>query len=480
MLLSEFIPILSPSEVIGLHDVPVIDVNCRPEESNKLTLYGVIDEYLHSSQLTTGRTLLAGIIHQPAAIIAETAEPGLKLPQLIVPDARRAVALAARHLHGHPAQLLTTIGITGTKGKTTTVNLVAQLLTFMKYSCASLGTLGLRLPKQEPIEIGYTTPLATDLYRLLRRTAESGVRAIALEISSHAIALDRTYGLEPNVVVLTNVGRDHLDFHGTVAAYLAVKKRLFQENSCWAVVNGDDELGAEIVASGRPQTISYGFSPHADLAVENIALGINETVLCLRYLGETTTVSCPLIGRFNSENLLAALGTCLALGFPLADLVKHVSMLQAVPGRLEFIPISNNRLGVVDFAHTAESLEQVLTTLRKLTSGHIITVFGCGGDRDQGKRPLMGAVAARLSDLCVVTSDNPRGEHPLRIIDDILVGMPPHGVYVEADRRKAIALAATLAKPGDVILLAGKGHERQQIFSDHIDTFDDKQELERL
>lgn len=480
MMISEFIPILSPSEVIGFRDVPVIDVNCRPKESNNLTLYGVIDEYLTSSQWTKGRTLLAKIVNQPAAIISETAETGFTLPQLIVPDARRAVALAASHLHGHPEKLLTTIGITGTKGKTTTVNLVAQLLTFMGYSCASLGTLGLRLPKQEPIEVGYTTPLATDLYRLLRQTAESVVRAIAMEISSHAIALDRTYGLEPNVVVLTNVGRDHLDFHGTVAAYRAVKKRLFQENSGWAVVNCDDELGAEIVASGRPKTMSYGFSPHADLAIENITLGFNGAVLTLRYLGETTTVSCPLIGQFNSENFLAALGTCLVLGFPLADLVKHVSMLQAVPGRLEFVPISNNRLGVVDFAHTAESLEQVLTTLRTLTSGRVITVFGCGGDRDRGKRPLMGAVAARLSDLCVVTSDNPRSESPLRIIEDILVGMPTHGVYVEADRRKAIALAVTLAKPGDLILLAGKGHERQQIFSDHIDTFNDREELERL
>lgn len=478
--LSEFIPILMPSEVIGFRDISVLDVVCRPEESHEQSLYGVINEYLRYSCWIEGLDFLPSVSTMPAAIITEAVVPELALPQIIVPDARRAVALAARHLHGYPEKRLKTIGVTGTKGKTTTVNLVSQWLSFLGCPCASLGTLGLRRPGLETVEVGYTTPLATDLYRILRHTGDAGVAAIAMEISSHAIALDRTYGLEPDVVVLTNVGRDHLDFHGDEFTYRETKKRLFQETNSWAVINRDDKLGAEIAASLRPKTLSYGFSDKADIVIVQISPAARGSELILRYSGVTVTIFCPLLGRFNAENFLAALGTCLVLGFSMKDLVDHAPGLSAVPGRLEFVQLSKNRLGVVDFAHTAESLEQVLITLRALTAGRIITVFGCGGDRDRGKRPLMGAVVSRLSDLSVVTSDNPRSENPLSIIDDILVGMPTTDVHVEVDRHKAIALADSLAQPGDMILLAGKGHERTQIFADHIEIFSDREELECL
>jgi UDP-N-acetylmuramoyl-L-alanyl-D-glutamate--2,6-diaminopimelate ligase len=317
---------------------------------------------------------------------------------------------------------------------------------------------------------------------MLSDLRRAGVNTLAMEVSSHALTLERVAGLAFDVAVFTNLSRDHLDFHGTMENYRAVKVSLFSglPPSAVAVVNGDDAVGREIMACSQTSVLDYGITAKASLQAVEIAYSLRGTTLKIDYGGQTITIHTPLRGGFNVYNTLAALGGCLVVGQPLARLAAAAEALHGIPGRMERVPLSARRIGVVDYAHTPDSLEKALQTLRALSPKRIITVFGCGGNRDKGKRPLMGAVAARHSDLCVVTSDNPRREDPMEIIDEILTGMPCRGVVVEPDRRTAIRQAYALSRPGDVILVAGKGHETYQIVGDERLPFSDTEELRCL
>jgi UDP-N-acetylmuramoyl-L-alanyl-D-glutamate--2,6-diaminopimelate ligase len=423
--------------VLGFRETAISGVCCRPEESAPDRLYAIIDEYLEYSKWCQGMDLVPHIAQPPAAVI--TAEPIARwdIPQLICAEPRKALALAARYFFGTPDRSLRVVGVTGTKGKTTTACLIAQWLTALGEPCASLGTLGLGLPDGVTLSAGYTTPLSPDLYRFQRVACDAGARALAMEVSSHGIALDRAYGLDIAVRVLTNVGRDHLDFHGTEAAYRSTKRQFFADGQSIAVVNCDDSIGAEIAKVRPGRILTYGTSDGANLRIANLTRARGGMSLEMRYLGQSFAFECPLIGRFNALNVAAAMAVGLAFGFSPERLVSVAGHLNSIPGRMEFVPLPDDRMGVVDFAHTAESLREVLETLREGATGRVITVFGCGGDRDTGKRPLMGAVAAKFSDVCVVTSDNPRSEPPMQIINQILAGMPREGVHVEVDRHLA-------------------------------------------
>ncbi len=480
--LSEFIQLLAPVQVLNGAERDIAGIACQPEAVCPGCLYGVIDEFLEYGHWIEGARLLdATLLNNVNALLTERPLP-YALPQLVVMDARKALARAARFFYDRPDLELAIIGVTGTNGKTTVTHLIEQWLSACGRSTAALGTLGLYQGGRCRQDTVYTTPLAPTVFALLRQLQSAGVQVLAMEVSSHALKLDRVFGLDVDVAVFTNLSRDHLDFHGTMEDYQAAKLSLFTglKAAATAVVNADDAFGQEIIRQTTAPVLSYGFSESASLQAVAVDDSLQGARLEIRYGSRTIPFDSALVGRFNVYNLLAALGACLALGVPLEVLAASGAVLHGVPGRLERVALPGDRVGIVDYSHTPDALEKILQTLRALKPGRIITVFGCGGNRDKGKRPLMGAVAARASELCVVTSDNPRREDPLAIIADILAGMPAQGVLVEPDRRAAIRRAFALSQPGDVILLAGKGHEPYQIVGDRKLPFSDREELQCL
>ncbi|QTA90376.1 UDP-N-acetylmuramoyl-L-alanyl-D-glutamate--2,6-diaminopimelate ligase [Desulfonema magnum] len=493
--LSEFVSLLSPREVIRFQDVPVSGVACCPEELRNGALYCVIDEFLEYGHWVEGLNLLTSFRSEDAsdplseilperggALVLERPIPDITLPQIIVPDARKAMAYAAKYFFDTPDKDINIIGVTGTNGKTTTTHLINQMLTACGEPSAALGTLGLYTGHKKYADTVYTTSLSPTLFGTLGELRDMDISTLSMEISSHALKLDRVSGLDTDVAVFTNLSRDHLDFHGTMADYRAAKMSLFTglKSDATAVINSDDEMGKEMMSLCPCPVIDYGCTPGASLRADQILCSSRGTNFRVSYQDTTLDISTPLVGNFNVYNVLAAMAACLALGADTEQIRTACHTLNGVSGRVETVTLPGNRVGIVDYAHTPDSLEKILQTLRATGSERIITVFGCGGDRDRGKRPLMGKIASDLSDLCVVTSDNPRREDPDAIIDDILTGMPEHGVIVEPDRRKAIGKAFSMSRTGDVILVAGKGHEPYQIIGDKTFPFDDREELRCL
>ncbi|MGH2926121.1 MAG: UDP-N-acetylmuramoyl-L-alanyl-D-glutamate--2,6-diaminopimelate ligase [Solirubrobacterales bacterium] len=396
----------------------------------------------------------------------------LPVAQARVTDARAAMAGAAVRFWGDPTARLEVAGITGTNGKTTTAFLVRHVLEAEGIPTGLLGTVK-RVVGGVDEEVERTTPEAIDLQETFHRMLESGDRACAMEVSSHATSLGRTAGIHFAVAVFTNLTQDHLDFHGDMEAYFEAKRSLFVapgETVEAAIVNVDDPYGArlaaEIGATGKTKLITFsaGGSDAADLRALDVGFdAAGSRFRCLGSEGEVE-IRTPLPGHFNVENTLAAIGACGALGVSLGAAATALAGAERVPGRFEPVDLGQPFAVLVDYAHTPDSLDNVLRSARKLTPGRLIAVFGCGGDRDRDKRPLMGEIGARLSDVCVITSDNPRSEPPDAIIDEILAGIgeTATGVRVEADRRAAIALALDEAEPGDTVVIAGKGHEQGQ------------------
>ena len=482
--LSEFISLLSPKGVLHFEDTAIHGIVCRPEDLREKSLYCVMDEFLQYGHWVQGADLLKSLKSEKiAALLLEQPVSDISLPQLMVADARKATALAAKYFFDSPDNDMKIIGITGTNGKTTTAHLINRLLNACGMPAAALGTLGLYAGYEKCAEAVYTTPLSPMLFETLHELRNDGIAALAMEISSHALKLDRTFGLDVDVAVFTNLTRDHLDFHETMTDYRASKLKLFTglKSEATAVINADDPAGKEFIPLCPCRVISYGCGTEANLRAENISCSPAGTDFCISYQGKNLEMKTSLVGNFNVYNVLAAVSACIASGADADALQAAAHVLSGVAGRVEPVQLPGNRVGIVDYAHTPDSLEKVLQMLRASGSKRIITVFGCGGDRDRGKRPLMGAVAARLSDICVVTSDNPRRENPDAIIQDILAGMPEHqGITVEPNRREAIRKAFLMSREGDVMLLAGKGHEPYQIIGDEHFPFDDREELRKL
>ncbi len=413
----------------------------------------------------------AAITRGAVAVVVEEAR-ALSVPDgvtaIAVPDTRRALSVLAAAFYGDPSRTLDVLGVTGTNGKTTTTRMIAAILEASARPCGVIGTVGAQF-RDKSWTLENTTPLPPELHGLLAQMKELGAWAVAMEVSSHALALDRVEDVHFRVAALTNITRDHLDFHQTLEAYAAAKHRLFGMTQA-AVLNIDDEHGARWYGEIRHRmpALSYSLHGEADLVARNVVTGASGSTFEVD--GVAMRVHLP--GFFNLSNALAAIGVARTLGIDLATAAHGLDVLERVPGRMEHVSGGDVDV-VVDYSHTPDSLENALLALRETTERGLAVVFGCGGDRDRGKRPEMGRVAATYADRIYVTSDNPRSESPAAIVAEIEAGIGAHAHVVEVDRRAAILRAIDEAAPGDVVLIAGKGHETYQIIGGQTLPFDD-------
>lgn len=450
------------------------------------TLFFCIPGLSQDGHVFAGKAVEAGA----TALVCER-DTGQPVTQVLVPSVRRAMALVGARWYGNPSRELRVVGVTGTNGKTTTAHLVAGLFAAAGHPSGLLGTVVNRIGGAEHA-VTLTTAESLDLQRMFAEMLAAGDQACALEVSSHALAQDRAAGIDFDAVVFSNLTRDHLDYHKDLEDYYGAKRRLFlpddQRNGrALAVVNTDDSFGARLADECRPR---YGDDLWTCAVDEVGALNADVTArdLDLRADGSTFTLACSRLGleervalrlaaRFNVENAVAAAAAGLALGLPLEAVLRGLAVSEGVPGRYESVRVGQPFTVVVDYSHTPDSLENALGAARAVTSGRVLVVFGCGGDRDRGKRPLMGGIGARLADRAVITSDNPRTEDPLAIIDEIAAGVPAEllaRVVIEPDRRQAIRIALSDARPGDTVIIAGKGHEQGQLVGDRKIPFDDR------
>ena len=449
--------------------VPLADLTA---DSRVVKIGSVFVAYPGTAQ--DGRAFIAEAIARGAsAVLWERAgfrwDERWEVPNLGIENLRARVSGIAGSVYGNPSDTLWMAGVTGTNGKTSVAQWIAAAMDGLGRRSAVLGTLGNGLVG-ERAEAKNTTPDPIVLQRLLADYLRRGARAVAMEVSSHGLEQGRAAGIRYDVAVFTNLTRDHLDYHGSMEAYAEAKYSLFAARGLThAVVNVDDEWGArfaERLQGGALQLLTYGADDARDARLKASRIGLSEAGVRFHLASEwgSAEVRAPVLGLFNVSNLLAVIGTLLAAGIPFDDVVAAVGRLQPVPGRLERIGGGDAPLVVVDYAHTPDALEKALCALRPtVAAGHrLVCMFGCGGDRDAGKRPLMGEVAASFADEVIVTSDNPRGEDPHAIIEQILAGIPQRRAEAIEDRQVAIFSAVNHASAGDVVLLAGKGHETYQ------------------
>jgi UDP-N-acetylmuramoyl-L-alanyl-D-glutamate--2,6-diaminopimelate ligase len=415
-----------------------------------------------------------------AGVVSERPAPeGFPVPWVRVRVARAALARLAARLAGDPAEKLVLAAVTGTNGKTTTAMLLEGILARRYGRAGFVGTVAYRTGRRE-IPSSQTTPEAPVLQGLLAEMVDEGVPAAAMEVSSHALALDRVAGCRFDVAVFTNLTQDHLDFHGDLESYFDAKKKLFtlRKPAAAAVVNADDAFGRRLASEAAPPVVTWSPSgARADVRAEDIRCDLSGTSLDVVHAGGRFRISSALLGRFHADNLLGAAAAGLSLGMNAEEIADGCAAVTRVPGRLEPVEAGQPYRIIVDYAHTEDALRRLLLAVRDLTDCKIILVFGCGGDRDRGKRAPMGKVAGSLSDIAIATSDNPRSEDPEAILAEVEVGLVASGAtkYLKvADRREAIRTATDLANPGTVVVIAGKGHERVQVIGDRSIPFDDR------
>ena len=422
-----------------------------------------------------------------AAIIGQDSVAQATLPFVKVADSRKALGLIGSRFHGDPSSRLTMIGVTGTNGKTTTTYLCKALLEGTGRHVGLIGTVAYQIGV-ETIPASHTTPGALELQALLARMTQAHMDSAVMEVSSHALAMDRTAGCEYDVALFTNLTQDHLDYHRTMEEYFEAKLRLFttlgqgKKTGQRAIINMDDPRGAHVRAACRVPAWGFSVKGRADLHAENVRLSMNGSTFTAVTPSGVFPVESRLVGEHNVYNLLGAIGVALHAGATCDQVRKAVTALVNVPGRFERVSAGQDFTVVVDYAHTEDALVRLLTAAQALKTHRIITVFGCGGDRDRGKRPKMGRAAVAYSDVVVLTSDNPRTEDPLAILHEVEAGVRealqsrPHVEYhLIADRREAITAAVRLAQAGDIVLIAGKGHEDYQILGTRKVHFDDRE-----
>lgn len=455
----------------GPADVAVNGVAYRSDQVRAGDVFFCVPGFAHD-----GHDWAADAVARGAAALVVERQLPLDVPQFIVADSRVALANAASVAHGHPSRDLRIAGITGTNGKTTTTYLVDSILRAAGERTGVIGTVETRI-SDERLPAARTTPESADLHALLARMRDLRVTACSMEVSSHAIDLHRVDAVRFAVVAFTNLTQDHLDFHHTLEEYFSVKRRLFTDFETGArVVNIDDPFG-EGIAADIPGCVTVGRAREAAVQARDEVLGAHGSRFELVTPVGSALVQLPLAGAYNVSNALVAAGCGIALGIPLSVVVAGLESAAQVPGRLERIDCGQDFSVVVDYAHTPDSLEKAIAAVKQVCEGRTVVVFGCGGDRDPAKRPLMGRAAAVGADHVVVTSDNPRSEDPVGIILQIEDGLRdgPATYEVQVDRRKAIEQAIAIARPGDTVLIAGKGHEDYQIFSDRTVHFDDRE-----
>lgn len=438
----------------------------------------------------------AAIASGAAAVVGERSVEGVEIRR--VPSVRKAMALAAANFYGRPAEKLTLLGITGTNGKTTISWLLEAIAMEAGRRPGVIGTVNYRFADQV-LQAPHTTPESVELQQLLATMVEAGCDLAVMEVSSHGLALDRVWGLAFDVAAFTHLTRDHLDFHEDMESYFDAKAKLFREQLAEggvAILNGDDPWCRRLAGEMKGPKV-WRFSTaddSAEFSARGATFGIDGIRATLATPAGEVTLHSPLVGAHNLQNLLTATALALAAGIPLDTIGRALSRSGGAPGRLQRVDGPNQVVAFVDYAHTDDALRRASETLREVATGRLITVFGCGGDRDRGKRPLMGEAAGATADLVVVTSDNPRTEDPAAIVEGIVPGLEragckrlgheealagARGFTVVIDRREAIDLAAAAARPGDVILIAGKGHETYQILGSTKIPFDDAEEARR-
>ena len=474
---------ITPRRVIGSLDreVESIAYDSRRVQSN--TLFVAI-----RGQKSDGHQFVDQAIEQGASVIV--AEREISSPRatcLVVDDSRSALADLSAAFYGMPAHKLKMAGVTGTNGKTTTTFLIKHICEKAGMRCGLLGTVQYEIGDRILPAIR-TTPEALDIQELLAQIVNAGGRAAAMEVSSHALAQERTRGIEWDVAVFTNLTQDHLDFHRTMENYFEAKAKLFldlasqsKKKKASAVINIDDRYGEKLIGrlAGKIPVVTYGLGMHADFRASNYRTEFAGTSYQLDAHGRSYLVRVPLIGRFNVANSMAALAAATVMGVSLRSAILSLARSPQVPGRLELVPAKRQFQIFVDYAHTDDALRNVLKTLRELKPRKLIVVFGCGGDRDRKKRPLMGSVADELADYAVITSDNPRKESPDAIISEVEKGFRSTRYEKIVERAEAIRHAVAMAQPRDLVLIAGKGHEKYQEFADHTIPFDDLQVARR-
>lgn len=485
--ITEILGAVKPESVTGLSHSTIERVACHPEGvKGPNCLFFCINEYLEYNKWQTWRSHLEALPDLPlAGVVTPEKIEGLTVPQLITPHPRRALGDVARILSGYPDLHMPVYGVTGTNGKTTTTRLLAHLLTETGTACGSVGTLGIELKDAISDPGTYTTPLAPDLYDELARMRQAGASAVAMEVSSHGLALDRVEGIAFEGAILTNVERDHLDFHGTLEAYAEAKKKLFTRvrKSGLCVLNKNSTHWEDFANAASAKVITYGGEgSHADVELVASELYPASSRFVLRMDGKEYDFVTHLVGGFQIENAMAAIALLWGKGLAPEDIASALRTFPSVCGRMERFSLPNGATAIVDYAHNPDGLKCVLENSRELCRGDLHVVFGCGGDRDKGKRPIMGELASRLADVAWVTSDNPRTEDPGSIIEDILKGcVSGTGVrHTEPDRRTAIVQACEGAGPEDVVVIAGKGHEDYQLIGFTKHPFSDQTVLEEL
>jgi len=465
MKLRELSAALSPAEVLGDDSVEIADLAYAAGGVRPGALFFCV-----RGSKADGHDFAAAAVKRGAAALAVERKLPVAVPQVVVDDARAAMPAAAAAFFGHPTRELEVAGVTGTTGKTTTTYLLYSILDAAGRRPGLMGTVESRIGGERKPAVR-TTPEAIDLQRALRAMLDAGDRSVALEATSHGSELGRLAGIRFAALAFTNLSEEHLDFHGTMERYYAAKRRLFvgPEPPPAAVNVGDPygrELADELQALGRAPVLSFGFADDAEIRPEGFEDG--------RFSAGGIELETRLRGRFNVENVLAAVAVALLLDVEDGAIVEGIARVAGVPGRFETVDEGQPFTVVVDYSHKPGALENVLRTARELATGRVLCVFGCGGDRDRGKRPLMGRIAADLADRAIVTSDNPRSEDPAAIIEEV-VGGAPGRLEAEPDRAKAIGQALEAAEPGDVVVIAGKGHEQGQEIDGRVLPFDDRE-----
>ncbi len=489
MTLAELIAPLSVLEQKGRLDVEVTGLTDDSRAVKPGSLFvavkgGKADGHAFLRQAVTAGASALVVQERPASL------PKEEVPVVLVPDSRRALGLLAGRFHRDPSSRLSLIGVTGTNGKTTITYLCKGVLEAAGRKVGIIGTVAYQIGS-ERLAASHTTPGAVELQALLARMVEAGLDSAVMEVSSHALALDRTVGCEFDAAVFTNLTQDHLDFHADLEDYFQTKLRLFtglagaglKPRPKRAIVNIDDERGDRVCRASAVPVWTYAIKRQADLRAEEVRLLLDGTRFTAVTPKGRFQVESRLVGEHNVYNLLAAVGVGLHEGLSPSQIQAGIKSVMNVPGRFERVDAGQDFTVVVDYAHTEDALERLLTAAQRLKTGRIITVFGCGGDRDRGKRPKMGRTAAKLSDLVIATSDNPRSEDPLAILKEVEGGLKAaieagetQARYeVIADRRLAIDAAIRAARPGDMVLIAGKGHEDYQIVGSQRVHFDDRE-----
>jgi UDP-N-acetylmuramoyl-L-alanyl-D-glutamate--2,6-diaminopimelate ligase len=465
----------------GELDVLVTGVTCDSRQAKPGDLFVAV----RGLKLDGHRFIEQALERGAVAILSENPRPQTSSATwLQVENARLALAHAATAIFAAPSRQLNLIGVTGTNGKTTTTYLMDSILEAAGLKSARMGTTTTKIGDLE-VTAERTTPEASEIQSFLRQACDAGCSHAVMEVSSHALDLHRVYGCEFAVAVFTNLTRDHLDYHGSMEAYFAAKRKLFDGSMGkvpeTAVINLDDPRARDLIAASQSKVLTYGLQPKADVTTDGYASSFGGT----RFTAQTPIgqieIASRLVGKPNVYNTLAALTVGIALGLKPSELRRGIETARQVPGRFEIVkPEGADRppfLVLVDYAHTDDALRNVLETARELNPNRLITVFGCGGDRDRTKRPLMGKVAGTLSEIVIATSDNPRSEDPDAILQEIIVGLKQTDsrYFALSDRREAIFRAIQEAQPGDIVIIAGKGHETYQVFKDRTIHFDDRE-----